>query len=448
MTDTRRIGFVSTRLAGTDGVSLETSKWVTVLERLGHTCFYFAGRSDWPAERSRVVPEAFFGHDAIDEIMHVAFSNGWREQVTQTRGNPDIYAIYTQAVSRPVRPRLVTQRIRELCELLKQHLYAFVRDFQIELLIVENALTIPMNIPLGLALTELIAETGLPTIAHHHDFYWERERFQVNCVADYLNAAFPPTLPSIRHVVINSIAARELSLRTGSSAMIVPNVMDFDQAPPPLDDYATEIGAALGVRPGEQFFLQPTRVVQRKGIEYAIELTRRVGLPAHLVISHATGDEGNAYERRVREYAALMNVPVTFEAELIRDQRGVTPDGRQIYRLSDAYQHADLVTYPSSIEGFGNAFLEAVYYRRPIVVNCYSTFEVDIKPRGFRVIEFDGYITAATVTQTQRVLADRALAAEMAEQNYSLARRYYSYAVLQRRLQTLLADCFGETQRL
>ena len=157
-----------------------------------------------------MVPEAFFGHDAIDEIMHVAFSNGWREQVTQTRGNPDIYAIYTQAVSRPVRPRLVTQRIRELCELLKQHLYAFVRDFQIELLIVENALTIPMNIPLGLALTELIAETGLPTIAHHHDFYWERERFQVNCVADYLNAAFPPTLPSIRHVVINSIAAREL----------------------------------------------------------------------------------------------------------------------------------------------------------------------------------------------------------------------------------------------
>ena len=446
MAETRRIGFVSTRLAGTDGVSLETSKWVTVLERLGHTCFYFAGRSDWPAERSRVAPEAFFGHDAIDEIMHVAFSNGWREQVAQTRGNPDIYAIYAQATSRPIRPAIVTQRIHELCERLKQHLYAFVRDFQIELLIVENALAIPMNIPLGLALTELIAETGLPTIAHHHDFYWERERFQVNCVADYLNAAFPPTLPSIRHVVINSIAARELSLRTGSSAMIVPNVMDFDQPPPPLDDYAAGIGAALGVLPGEQFFLQPTRVVQRKGIEHAIELTRRIGRPARLVISHATGDEGDAYERRVREYAALMNVPVTFEAELIRAERGLTPDGRKIYRLSDAYQHADLVTYPSSLEGFGNAFLEAIYYRCPIVVNSYSTFEVDIKPRGFRVIEFDGYITADTVAQTQRVLADRALAAEMAEQNYRLARRYYSYAVLERRLQTLLADCFGEAR--
>jgi glycosyltransferase involved in cell wall biosynthesis len=143
-----------------------------------------------------------------------------------------------------------------------------------------------------------------------------------------------------------------------------------------------------------------------------------------------------------------MNVPVTFEANLIRDQRGRTPDGRKIYQLSDTYQHADLVTYPSSIEGFGNAFLEAIYYRRPIVVNSYSTFEVDIKPRGFRVIEFDGYITDATVQQTRRVLEDPCLAEEMAEQNYRLAKQHYSYAMLERRLQTLIADCFGEADRL
>jgi glycosyltransferase involved in cell wall biosynthesis len=319
-----------------------------------------------------------------------------------------------------------------------------VRDFQVELLIVENALAIPLNIPLGLALTELLAETGLPAIAHHHDFHWERERFLVNCVADYLSAAFPPTLPGIKHVVINSIAAHELSHRTGISAMVVPNVMDFEQPPSPPDDYAGDIRAALGVRLGERFFLQPTRVVQRKGIEHAIELTRRIGLPACLVISHAAGDEGTGYERRVRDFADLMDVQVIFESELIRDYRALTPDGRKVYQLADAYQHADLVTYPSSVEGFGNAFLEAVYYRRPIVVNSYSTFEADIKPRGFRVIEFGGYITEEMLAQTREVLSDAALAGQMADQNYDLARQYFSYAVLERRLQTLLADCFGE----
>jgi hypothetical protein len=37
------IGFVSTRFAGIDGVSLESSKWARVLEDQGHTCFWFAG---------------------------------------------------------------------------------------------------------------------------------------------------------------------------------------------------------------------------------------------------------------------------------------------------------------------------------------------------------------------------------------------------------------------
>ena len=127
----------------------------------------------------------------------------------------------------------MTDQIHELRRASQEEIRAFVKQFDIDLLIVENALAIPMNIPLGLALTEFIAETGFPVIAHHHDFYWERQRFLVNCVGDYLRMAFPPDLPSIRHVVINSLAASELSLRTGISATVIPNVMDFDHPPPP-----------------------------------------------------------------------------------------------------------------------------------------------------------------------------------------------------------------------
>jgi glycosyltransferase involved in cell wall biosynthesis len=440
----RRIGFISTRFGGTDGVSLETEKWAEVLERQGHTCFYFAGYSDRPAERSRVVREALFMHPAIEAISQVAFSNQWGGADLVEYVNPEVHAIYTAAFSQRLRPPSVTRTIHELAELLKAEVYNFARDFDLELLIIENAVTIPMNIPLGIALTEFVAETGFPTVAHHHDFYWERQRFLVNSVGDYLSMAFPPNLPSIRHVVINSLAAQQLSLRTGIAAMVIPNVMDFEHPPAPPDEYARDARQALGVGADEVFFLQPTRVVQRKGIEHAIELIRRSGLKARLVISHASGDEGDAYERRVREFAALLDVPVNFEAEIIRTQRGQTEGGRKVYTLADVYPQADVVTYPSSVEGFGNAFLEAVYFRRPIVVNNYSIFDVDIKPKGFRVIEFDGYVTDWTVSQTRRVLADARLAGEMADENYRLALRHFSYNVLGRRLQTLLADCFGE----
>jgi glycosyltransferase involved in cell wall biosynthesis len=314
----------------------------------------------------------------------------------------------------------------------------------LEILVTENALTIPLNLPLGLAITEFVAETGFPTIAHHHDFHWERQRFQVNCVTDYLAAAFPPTLPSIRHVVINTIQSQQIASRHGLTSRVIPNVMDFDSPPPASDSYTETVRADFGIGPGEYFFLQPTRVIQRKGIEHAIELMRRLDLPAKLIISHASGDEGDDYEQRVREYAHLLDVTVRFEADQVQDVRGTTPDGKKIYTLGDVYPHANLVTYPSTIEGFGNAFLEAVYYHRPILVNNYSIYEVDIKPKGFRAVWFDGFISASTLKAVRDLLHNPAQAQAWAEENYQLAKRYFSFTVLERRLQSILADCLGQ----
>ena len=414
------IGFVSTRFAGNDGVSLEIKKWLEVLQHLGYPCYFFGGDSD-DSERdsSYIVPEAHFKHPEIQDIYQIGFSASER-------------------------PAATSANIQLLKDHLKQHLYTFKKQFDIHLLIVENALAIPLNVPLGIALTEFIAETGIPVIAHHHDFFWERKRFLANCIWDYLNMAFPPHLPSIRHVVINSSASNQLSLRTGISATLIPNVMDFENPPAPADAYTDSLRSDMGILPDEYFFLQPTRVVQRKGIEQAIELIHQLDRRARLVISHASGDEGHDYEQRVRHYAALLNVPTNFVTEIISDQRGTLEDGHKIYTLWDAYQCADLVTYPSTIEGFGNAFLEAIYFHKPILVNNYSIFAIDIKPKGFRVVEFDGYITDQTVWFVQRILDDLNLVQEMTEYNYQLAKRYYGYAMLERHLQTLLMECFGE----
>jgi glycosyltransferase involved in cell wall biosynthesis len=438
----RRIGFVSTRLAGTDGVSLEAAKWEAVLERLGHTCFWFAGEVDRPAERSRVVPEAFYRHPDVDAINAEVFAASREVTAAADAEHPlvrrrDFFSPY-------VRPPHVTRRIDDLRRALKGELYDFLRAFDLDLLVVENALAIPLNLPLGLALAEVVAETGIPVLAHHHDFAWERQRFAANSVADLIAAAFPPQLPAVRHVVINSVQAQQLASRTGLVSRVIPNVMDFDVPPAPLDAWARGARADLGVGPDEALVLQPTRIVQRKGIEHAIELTRRLGIPATLVISHASGDEGDEYEQRVREYARLLGVHVRFEADQVNATRGTTPDGRRRYVLADVYPHADLVTYGSSIEGFGNAFLEAVYHRRPLVVNRYSIYEIDIRPRGFRVVEFDGYISAATVEAARRLIEHPDVAADWAETNYELARRHFSYAVLERRLDALLHECFGE----
>jgi len=410
-----QIGFVSMRLAGTDGVSLETAKWANILAGLGYECFFFAGESDWPADRSYLVPEAHFTHPAIQSLSGELFHG------------------YTRSAE-------TSRRVQELKNHLKDHIYRFVRQFELDLLIVENALSLPMNVPLGLALTEFIAENYFPTVAHHHDFFWERERFAVNAADDYLRASFPPTLRSIHHVVINSFAGRQLALRTGAASTLIPNVMDFESPPPAPDGYDADLRSGLGIHPGEYLLLQPTRIVPRKRIEHAIELARRLDLKCVLVVSHASGDEGSAYQNYVLEYARLMNVRVVLTAEVVSHRRGRTPDGRKVYGISDIYHQADLVTYPSRVEGFGNAFLETIYYRRPIVMSTYEIFRTDIQPKGFRVIGFEDFISDDTVQQVRHVLQNPESAAEMTEHNYGLGRIYYSYHTLEAHLKALVSE--------
>jgi glycosyltransferase involved in cell wall biosynthesis len=538
--------------------------------------------------------------------------------------HPDIKRIFADCSELPMEEQRVTHKIDKLKNKLKSRLNQFIKHFGIDLLVGENVLTIPLNIPLGFALTEIILEKEIPTIAHHYDYPWEFPPFssrsdikdlhdfnakkqlyntlqskqsQINVFISYakedekianrlykdlknikkyniepwidtenilpgqkwktsiskaikdsscfialfssnsiskkgyvqkelklamdlldeypiseiflipirlnrcepiddklqdiqwvdffpsyekgfkkllkafevkkrflrepsesltylkresfsykddikraLYMAFPPNLPCIKHVVLNSDAHRQLGFEKGIEPKIIPYVMDFENPPSPPDDYASDVRQALNVSDDEFLILQPTRVIKSKGIEYSIELVHRLGMKAKLIITHASGDEGYDYERRVREYSKMMKVETYFAANIIGRTRGKTKNGRKIYTLEDVYTHADLVTFPSLFESFGAAFIESIYFCKPIVINTYSTYTRDIKPHLFSLIEFDGYVTDEAVRKTRKVLTDAELRKKMVQYNYETAKKYFSFSLLQRELYGILAN--------
>ena len=415
-----QIGFVGTRFSGTDGVSLESAKWAQVLWDHRHVSHWYSGLSDRDEDTSMVVPHAYFGHPDIEWINRRAFG-------TLTRA-PD-----------------VTQRIYALADYLKGTLYEFTRRYNLDLLIVQNALCIPMNIPLGVALTHFISETGFPTIAHHHDFYWERDRFSVSAVTDLLWMAFPPALPQIQNVTINSFAQEDLAHRRGVSSILVPNVLDFETEPEDADDYALGFRSDIGLTEDDILFLQPTRVVPRKGIEHAIALVAALKNDrCKLVISHASGDEGNEYLTALMELAESSGVDMRLCDRQVGDKRFVTEDGQKVYTLADAYSQADFITYPSIYEGFGNALLEAFYFRKPVLVNRYSIYVADIEPKGAKVIAMDGYLTRDVVAKVERIISDREYRDEMVDFNYEIGKAFFSYSVLRRKLRALVTNFTGQ----
>ena len=415
-----KVGFISTRFAGTDGVSLESAKWAEVLWQEEHVSYWYAGRLDRADDVGYCVPEAYFGHP----------ENVW---------------INEQVWGRKERTSEASRRIRDLAEYLKSTLYRFVEKYDLTLLCPQNCVTIPMHVPLGLAVTEFLAETGLPTIAHHHDFYWERLRFAINAVPDLLDAAFPPRLDCMQHAVINQEAREQLSLRKGVPSILVPNVIDFENPPPSVDAYSADMRAEIGIEPSDVLILQPTRVVPRKGIEHSIKLLQMLNDPKYkLVISHDAGDEGFEYLESLHELAAESGVDIRFFANRIGEVRHFDREGKKVYTLWDLYPHADLVTFFSLYEGFGNALLEAFYFRIPVVVNRYSIFARDIEPLGFKLPSINGFPTRRLVDEVRRLTTDGEYRQHVVDHNYEVATHFFSYTALRRKLHALIANVRGE----
>ncbi len=412
---TLRIGIVAARLGDVDGVSFETLKWQYVLTELGHEVVRCAG----------ALGETRHPMDTVIPEMHLA--------------HPQALEVSTAAFDRESDAGYVRDEIHRMAAHLQQRITEWVSAAGVEALVVQNAWAIPMQLPLGLALAHVARDSGLRTIAHNHDYWWERDRFFTCVVPDVIEEAFPPALPNVRHVSINSIAAAELLDRRGLPSTVVPNVFDFDQPiPAGSASDARRLRHELGIYDQHLLFVQPTRVVPRKGIELAIELVAGLGVPGSvLLITSPAGDEGHGYLNSLLDQAHSSGVELLYQPGRFHSSSASRPNA-VAHSLADAYLAADVITYPSLYEGFGNALIESVFFRKLTVVNRYSVYDADIRPLGFRFVELNGEVTDEAVDQLRSALADRSQSRADADLNFKLAAEHFSYDRLRRELRELL----------
>jgi glycosyltransferase involved in cell wall biosynthesis len=188
-------------------------------------------------------------------------------------------------------------------------------------------------------------------------------------------------------------------------------------------------------------FLQPTRVVQRKGIEFALELINALNHPKYkLVISHEAGDEGFEYVDSINQLAARYGIKILFLGKMVDDPFARPSNKNNRFSLWEVYQAADFITYPSLYEGFGNAFLEAIYFNKPILVNRYKIFVDDIEPKGFELVTMDGVLTEEVVNKIKNIVNDKERQRTMVDKNYRAALKHYSYSSLRKQLLQIMPN--------
>jgi mannosylglucosylglycerate synthase len=402
------------RVAGLDGVSLETVHWKKILERMGHTVTLVAGELD---REGIVMPELHFK---------------W----------PRVAGIHDRVVYSDEAYNKVEKVIFSLAGTIEGKLRSLFRNgASCDLLIVPNVFSIPMHFPLAVALTRTISEFSLPTIARHHDFWWERVRYQKSDMFHFFEDYFPPKLPSITHTVINSLAQKTLEKKFGIKAPIIADTFDFEDlnlAKP--DDYSNHFRRDFKIEAADRIFLQATRIVKRKRIEISIDLLAKLGMSETVfVIGGNEGDEQKGYLKMLKKLAREKNIRCLFIGERVNSQRKIV-HGKRIYTLWDCYLNADVCTYPTMVEGFGNQFLEAVYFKKPLILTPYPVYQKDIKPLGFEVIEITPEISDKSVDFMKILLSDDDTRTKMVEKNFALAKKHFSYSVVEEKLNMLFKN--------
>lgn len=420
-----KIGIIIGRIGDVDGVALETEKWIEVLQRLGHKIFILSGHfkehTVGPGHETAYLPLSFFSPDCEWEQNRAFFFPSDDPDELLTTLHKNALAVATE-------------------------IFRWVLTHHIDILLSENASALPCHLSMGLGIKLAAESMSIPVVTHDHDFAWERgDRYATPFaeVQELVERTFPLCIPNVRHAVINSDAQQELKARCDVDSLLVPNVMDFDLDYARKDAYNDDLLANVGVAETDIPLFQISRIVRRKGIETAIELVYRLEDPhIKLVITgSAADDERKGYFKELVDHIHARGLVdhVSFVYRRILSHRGRAPDGRKIYSLEDAYANATAVTYFSTFEGFGNAFLEALLARKPIFVNNYKpVYWPDIGSKGFKTVMLeDSELTDAAVSEVNTILHDEALRREIAEHNFELGRKHFSFRVLENLLPQL-----------
>lgn len=422
-----RIGIIIGRIGGIDGVSLETEKWISVLSKMGHDIYIISGQFEQRKiniEYETLVPEmSFFSPESYWGQKKAFFS---------PEANPD---------------ELITH-IEFYSDIIANKIIDWVRNKKIELIISENASALPAHLELGFGIKMAVMQLDIPVITHDHDFAWERgDRYisphkQIN---EFIEETFPLCLPNVHHAVINSHAQETLKNKFNVDAIVVPNVMDFDKPFGQLNENNKTLRRDLGLKESDIILSQITRIVRRKGIETAISLIDKLdNKKIKLVITGSYADDsGNIYYNELIDLIHKLKLynQIIFASHLINN-KGLRGNGNvRNYSLSDAYANSRAVTYFSTYEGFGNAFVEAVLAKQPIFVNNYKpVYWPDIGSKGFKTVMLeDNVLTDEAVKNINEIIFNDKLNKEISEYNFELGKKYFSFKTLEQKLVEILS---------
>ena len=198
------IGYIIPEVGDYSSLSIEFMKWHQVLTDLGHTVHVFTGKMTRYLNNVTVMQEIAVDNDKNNEIYYNVFDS---------LNKPDD----------------VMGDIESSAEHIESILSRWCVEKDIELLIVENYLSVPINLAVSYALFKLFKQIRCVKLIRHHDAFYKNNLMQMvkdEFVKKLLLTCFPIQDEHVFHIVTNRLIKTYLKEKCGVDSIIVPYVID------------------------------------------------------------------------------------------------------------------------------------------------------------------------------------------------------------------------------
>ncbi len=262
----------------------------------------------------------------------------------------------------------VTKDFESLRDKLAEQLLEAVSG--VDILIVHNICSLNKNLALTAALYQLHVSKKLPRlILWHHDLAWTTPRYQNELYEGYPWDLLKTAWDNATQVTVSEMRQDELSdlMKIDKSKIhVIPNGVDVGKFLK-LEEQTLGYIQKLGLLQANPLILLPVRITSRKNIELALQtlaMLRRDMPSAQMVVTGPLGPHNSANLQYFETLHTLrkelgMENSAHFLAELTD---GFIPDEV----ISDFYNLADALLFPSFEEGFGIPILEAGFAGIPV----------------------------------------------------------------------------------
>lgn len=417
------------RVGKTDGVSIEMASWRKMLESLGCTVSFCAG------------PESIGSEYVIPNL--------------EQQLNDNVFVLDQESFGglKNYDEKTFLDSFNTISHTILKEFQAVVKDFDPTDIIISNIFSVGEGLVAAKAITTVLDEIRVNTILVNHDFYWEPIRYKnpsFGFISNYLREYFPPKRDYMKYCTINSIAKKSFLDRTGIDSTVFFDTFDYEHESWKKTNRISKFLEGKGLSDNTFIFLQATRIVRRKNIELAVDFIKEFEKSYAgkkdivLLLSGYIERRDIKYFDSLLAYAQELGITIVYIGDHLHKD----------YELFDIYPFADVITYPSEYEGFGNQLLEAFNAEKPVVIFEYPVYKEDIKHLGFNVISLGDTIEGVrknglkyinpkvnrdAVLDLIAVMNDAKELRSIVSKNKKIANENFGYSVTRERLVDLLS---------